>query len=157
MTHKSRRMIVGTAMWLAAAHFAALAGCSSELSDVRGRVTMAGKPVTDAVIHFVPASGPESQARLDSNGSYRLATPGRGTGAAPGRYAVYLAPVESDAEEEAKESLSDQDYVAGKFPKRPALPRKSALPTKFLSMNTSGLTREVTRGSNGFDFELTDN
>lgn len=97
-----------------------------------------------------------TQAMLNANGEYRLATPGIGSGVAPGSYRVYLASAETEVEELAKSKLRESDLVAGKAP-----PSISAVPLippkirKYYSAVETDWQRDVTAGSNRFDFEMT--
>lgn len=131
-------------------------GCGRGIGDVQGRVTLDGKPLTNTVIYFQPGSGPLTQAMLNANGEYRLATPGIGSGVAPGSYRVYLASAETEVEELAKSKLRESDLVAGKAP-----PSISAVPLippkirKYYSAVETDWQRDVTAGSNRFDFEMT--
>jgi hypothetical protein len=129
-------------------------GCGKPSAEVHGRITVNGTPVTNAVVYFVPTSGPQAQARLEGGGEYTLVTPGKGKGVAPGVYRVFFAPMISEADEAAKESISQQDYLAGKLPKLSKAPPSTVLPPKFLSSKTSNLSREVRAGANQIDFEL---
>jgi hypothetical protein len=146
-----RPQLVLTVVWSMACF--ALTGCGSS-SDVHGHVSVAGAPLTHAIVYFVPNGGPQAQGVLDADGSYQLATPGRSGGAAPGTYRVYFAPTISDQDEAAKESLSDADYRSGKLPTISKTPPTSPLPAKYRSLDTSDLSRDVKPGSNEIDFAL---
>jgi hypothetical protein len=132
-----------------------MVGCGRGHGYVSGKVTMDGKPVTDTVIYFLPERGPLAQAPLDAEGRYRLTTPGQGPGAALGRYRVYLAPLPSEEEELAKAHLKESDFAAGKALPRPPATQIPPRASKYYSAATTDWVREVTSGSNEFDFELT--
>ena len=68
-----------------------LAGCSSKIAEVHGRVSVGGAPLSDAIVYFVPASGPQAEAMLSADGQYELATPGRGNGVPRARTMFTLA------------------------------------------------------------------
>jgi hypothetical protein len=146
--------IFSTSTLIACSCLLILAGCGGSTAEVHGRVTMGDTPIKDAIVYFVPASGPQAQGRLSDDGSYSLTTPGKGKWAAPGKYHVYLAATVSDQDENAKENLSSEEYRAGKLPKV-AKPRPSAtLPAKVLSLGTTPLKCEVKAGDNEIDFDL---
>lgn len=114
-----------------------LAGCSSGTSDtpplgqVSGAITMGGKPVSDAQVLFVPASGSPSVGKTDAEGRYTLAYSQDVTGAEIGRHTVQITKF--------GEPGSPNDTT-------------NLLPEKY--NQNSPLTAEVKEGENSFDFEL---
>lgn len=86
-----------------------LAGCGSgasgpELADVRGTVTLDGKPVADAVVIFTPIlQGSEearpAQATTDGHGRYELRYSTTRSGARPGKYKVTVATFRETGED----------------------------------------------------------
>jgi hypothetical protein len=128
-------------------------GCNQHSADVRGRVMMDGKPVSNAVINFQPAKGVLAQSRLDEEGQYQLVTPGAGNGAAPGNYRVYLTSVSAD-DAAGQATISAADLLAGKAPPPPVLPKIPAKAIKYYSASTTDWSREVVAGSNQLDFEI---
>lgn len=70
---------------------AAALGCGSggpEIASVSGRVTMDGKPLTNASIIFAPENGRPAGANTDANGNYVLNFSQRRKGAIPGKNLV---------------------------------------------------------------------
>jgi hypothetical protein len=138
--------------WLPTAVACLLTGCGSGQMDVTyvsGKVTYQDQPLTAAVIHFVPESGPAASGKLDEDGKYELTTYSPGDGAVVGNHKVYFS-ISSDNSHLA--NFSDADYAAGKVPPEP--PSSTALPAKYLKQNESGLEREVKTGAAPIDFEL---
>ncbi len=77
---------------LAILSFTAAAGCqrSNERQALSGIVTLAGRPVADAVVHFQPLpshTGSTSGAATDANGRFTIAGD---KGLLPGNYAVSI-------------------------------------------------------------------
>ncbi|MBN9518824.1 carboxypeptidase regulatory-like domain-containing protein [bacterium] len=75
-----------------------LAGCGGAdggpKTAVSGKVTLKGKPVSGAVVQFVPtAKGEAASARTDGDGKYQLVASKGGTGVAPGDYKVVISKV----------------------------------------------------------------
>ncbi|MEQ1830635.1 MAG: carboxypeptidase-like regulatory domain-containing protein [Pirellula sp.] len=72
--------------------FFLLSGCGSDLSTVKGKVTLDGTPVENAFVEFVPkGKGTPSYGRTDKDGNYYLAYSLEKNGAAPGEYAVRIS------------------------------------------------------------------
>lgn len=134
---------------------ALLAGCGGpkELprGAVRGRVTLAGKPLPGATIVFEnKAVGVSQSATLDDEGKYEFVT-----------YAASGLPAAS-----YKVTVSNGRFMlpGEEIPrlaptaKGPAAPPKKAaavIPDKYAKAESSGLSAEVKAGDNSpFDFEL---
>jgi hypothetical protein len=127
-----------------------LSGCGGSASELnvvpaRGIVTFDGQPVEGANVIFSPADGKQtlaSQAVTDSEGRFEMSTHSGGgkfvPGIAPGRYAVAVTKLDTAA---VSTTLA---------------PPKDLLPKKYGSPQTSGLSADVTAGSeNDFEFMLT--
>ena len=78
---------------------ALLLGCNSgtplATHPVTGKVVLAnGKPLTSGTIHFEPIDAPAlvATAKLQSDGTFTLKSPGDTEGAAEGRSRVYIVP-----------------------------------------------------------------
>jgi len=125
------RIVIG---WiLVIATFSSLALCYQSwnpritLSDVTGRVTYSGHPLTGAVICLDSESGnPPAVGKLGSDGSFRLRTVMGRVGAAPGMYHAYLYSRKGG----------------------------TSLPAKLCDPRTSGLEIEVAAGWNDLNIEL---
>jgi hypothetical protein len=98
------------------------------LSDVTGRVTYSGRPLTGAAICLQSENGNQSAVgKLGSDGTFRLRNMKDGrAGAVPGVYHAFLAP--------RKESTS--------------------LPAKFRDPRTSGLEIEIASGWSDLNIDL---
>src|SRR5262249_47617020 len=91
----------GRSAWLASP-FVLLAlassGCStgSRLTQVKGKVSYDGVPLTNGSISFVSDSGGENAAGIiNEKGEYTLSTHQPGDGAAPGTYRVCISSFET--------------------------------------------------------------
>lgn len=118
---------------------AALAGgCSPEdKAFVSGRITLAGKPLDNVLLMFVPESGPSSGGVTNADGRYELASgPRLGKRVFTGRCTVSLT-----------EPSTDPD-------KPPPPPR---FHPRYLSTESSGLECELKAGSNVVDFDVEPN
>lgn len=137
-----------------------VAGCGGpafKLQPVTGKVTLDGKPISDATINFTPSgAGAAAMGRTDANGVYTLMdSRGEGApGAEQGEYKVavlWYKPSGKDlsqqtgAGEEKKDDRAAHTTVQG-----PA----AQLPTSYLNPETSGLTASVKAGPNTIDFDL---
>jgi hypothetical protein len=113
---------------------ALLVGCSNtsgpQVAPVHGRVTLNGKPLPLADVHFMPESGGrESTGRTDADGHYELAYKRGQSGAILGTHTVriWVSP----------EGTKNPPIIAPEFD------------------TNSQLRREVKPGDNEFDFEVT--
>ena len=127
-----------------------LVGCNDgeELGLVSGQVTYDGKPVTAANVRFSDATqGIFLQARLDSDGRYKVAT-AAGEGLPLGSYQVAIAPYVNMPPVNVR--LTSQEW------KRRLNPTRADIPEKYRNENSSGLELEVSSGQNEFDIDLSD-
>jgi hypothetical protein len=120
---------------------AALCGCggsAKDLVEVSGNVLLDGKPLTIGSVLTMPERGPGASGTINEQGEFTLTTRGMGSGASIGKHHVGVVALEGETE----------------F--NPEAPRKSLIPQKYASPETSGLTIEVKPGEpNKFTFELT--
>lgn len=108
-----------------------LSGCggsSNNLAEVTGKVTLDGKPLTTGSVMTMPEHGRGARGTIDSTGSFTLSTNELGSGASIGLHHIGVVAVEEAV------NLS------------PEAPRKSLIPTKYASPETSGLTIDVKQG-----------
>src|SRR5262245_18422913 len=94
--------------WLILCSLLGALGCSGEgykVAPVSGRVTLDGKPLAGAHVHFAPVAtkgkidpGPTSQGKTDADGRYTLSldTSCR-PGAVVGHHKVYIITVDTQA------------------------------------------------------------
>jgi hypothetical protein len=87
------------------------AGCGADgpdLVEAGGTVTMDGKPLPDAYVHFTPEAGRASAGRTDADGKYALSYSQTRMGVIPGRHVVkittYQAPYTNDEDESVPET-----------------------------------------------------
>lgn len=115
-------------------------------SPVSGSVTMAGQPVAEAIVTFVPTTpGDEAksaQSETDTDGhfemSYSMGDDDK-PGLPPGEYGVAIQKLDLTS---VRSTLT---------------PPKSLLPQRYGNIQSSGLTANVQAGeNNNFSFELTE-
>src|SRR6516225_6806810 len=72
----------------------AVAGCSNrpKLAEVKGKVTLKGKPLSRILVEFIPdaANGPRASSTTDENGQYTLVCDDKRPGAMVGPNRVVL-------------------------------------------------------------------
>ena len=123
-----------------------LAGCGSgedlpATTPVKGKVTYQGQPVPKGTVTFQPANGRPATGQIQPDGTFVLSTFGDKDGAIPGKHAVMIV---------------SQDGDPTKMPSSPGyVPPKELVPSKYGSIDTSGLETTVTKEKkDGYDFEL---
>lgn len=110
-----------------------LSGCGRgvQFGEVTGSVKFKGKPLPNAVVFFMPQSGPAAAGATHEDGTFKMVTKRPGDG-------VLLGP--------CKVAITPFDPINSPLP----------IPTKYTDAETSGLTANVEEGENVFDFELTE-
>jgi hypothetical protein len=116
---------------LTTACFAGCSGQPADVADVRGVVTLDGRPLEAATVQFQPAEGRASIGRTDSEGRYRLMYTPRELGARIGSCRVRIS------------TAGDDD---GKISPAERVPRRYFEP--------GALAAEVKAGGNVVDFHL---
>ena len=120
-------------------------GGSDGFIPVEGKVTVAGQPLAQGVVIFLPnpdkgnASMHEPRGEIKADGAYKLITGANSQGAPPGWYRVSV-------------------YAGVKVnPNDPYSPEKSAINGKYADKMQSGLEVEVKPGlpPGSYDFKLT--
>jgi hypothetical protein len=111
------------------------AGCGPRLYPVSGKVTLSdGQPLTKGLVIFEGKEGDKlisARGDIQPDGSFRLGTHRPGDGAPPGKYQVLISPrANVDA------------------------PDPPPFNERYTDFKTSGLTFEVTAGSNDFPIRL---
>jgi hypothetical protein len=150
MTRLARSAAPVSTLALFAALAMAAPGCGSggpEMARVRGTVTVKGQPLTRGTVTFASTDPARTNAsgQIGSDGSYDLQTHDPGDGAELGEYVVTVSDVDTS---------KILDYIPKQGMKVPQ--QRSLVPAKYGATNTSDLKRTVQRGSNQFDFDLTD-
>jgi hypothetical protein len=106
-------------------------GCAEkgpELTEVTGQVLIDGKPLTTGSVVTLPAKGRGARGTIDAEGNFTLSTSDMGVGATPGKHQVAVIAMEE----------SDNPS--------PEAPRRSLIPQRYASAETSGLFINVTPG-----------
>jgi hypothetical protein len=127
-----------------------LAGCSRIGGDVRGTVTLNGKPVTSGLVTLHYEGGTNVGAVIGPDGSYEIVKPPKGAAkvtveppaTAPGGDLSSSGIAVTTGSPDAKEPV--------KTPKTQAV----AIPDKYKKVATSGLTLTVTGNSQTFDIQM---
>ena len=126
------------------------AGCSSSdgptLSPVEGDLTLDGKPISNAIVRFLPdhdagTVGPMASAVVDENGHYELMSPGERPGAVPGRHLVTVICRELPVREVSEGVFEESD-------------EECLVPGKYASETTSGIQVTVEDGPTTIDIKL---
>lgn len=119
--------VIGLVLW---------AGCGAksdpDLSSVRGKITLDGKPLVGARVEFTPLSGSPSYGTTDEQGAYSLRFTRDRQGATVGTHVVRIR------------TFRDEDETGRR--------KAEQLPDKYNAR--SELRREVAAGANQLDFEL---
>jgi len=111
-------------------------GCNRDykVAPVSGRVTLDGKPLAKAHVHFAPiasdgkiAPGPTSQGETDADGRFTLTldSEGRKSGAVVGSHKVYIITVDTQA------GPSEMPDAGAKPKRREILPERYNQDTKL--------------------------
>jgi len=133
-----------------------LAGCGSKgprLASVKGKVTLDGQPLANAIVTFTPvAGGPASTGVTNSNGEYELACQ-LGKGAVVGQHKVSVRSQPPTQTGAGAVSSDDPSYQYGGEDSSRAPVFQEKIPAKY-NTNTT-LVREVKPGSNEINLDLT--
>lgn len=116
-----------------------LGGCgpADGLADVRGTVTLNGKPLANATIEFQPLEPGQSpsSAKTDESGNYRLMYTLSAVGVVPGKHRITISTAETCFDDEGGEYESEE-----------------LVPAEY--NRDSELQRTVESGRNRIDFDL---
>ncbi len=139
---------------------------------VTGLVTVDGKPVTDAIVSFLPANGQyPANGTTDASGRYELTSFTRGDGAMEGSLRVTIVKYEKDngdipdgnpggnvdqsAAEGNEQETGNEGYVpAGMVVSQYDEGPKNLLPKQYSDQQETPLTAEVKADQNSIDFDL---
>jgi hypothetical protein len=135
-----------------------LCGCGSGLPErgkVTGKVTFNGKPVPEGTVTFYPKTGRSATGRIQPDGTYTLTTFDEGDGAIVGSHEVTIEALRFAGGPRPKTFEEEIATVkSGKGVNPAAMKPQWLLPEKYSVRGQSGLTREVTSGTNTIDFAL---
>lgn len=124
-------------------------GCKPQgppVATVKGKVTLAGKPVPAGIVIFQSEDGTRAvTADLNAQGEYEMKTH-EAAGLLPGKYKVALKPPAPNYDP-TQPVLAD----AGQRDPRPV---DKTIPEKYYSVESSGLTADVTIEPKSYDLEL---
>ena len=126
------------------------------MAQVQGEVHLDGKPLSTAYIYFVATQGPQVMGTVEE-GSFQLISSVNERDIQPGTYRIFFAPAISDAEEREKMSRTEAQFVVGAEAVTLPTSVDTQIPSKYLSMHTTDLSREVSQGENNFVIELKSN
>jgi hypothetical protein len=135
LTPRSLLPAVCCLVWLAC-----VAGCGRPYpSSVSGTVTLDGKQLSCGTVTFYPeAAGVPGYGAIGGEGGYAIHTAGR-PGLTPGKYRATVVAAEPAVMP-----------ASGDMP----VPGKSIVPSRYSSVQTSGLRYTVQPGVNRFDIEV---
>ena len=115
-------------------------GCGKpphQLVPISGKVTYNGKPLPFGCVKFQPETGQWARGTIQSDGTFKMVTPGEGDGAAVGINKVSITCFENQDPAKQKNGAG-MGMVLG----------RSLIPKKYSSFDTSGLTIDVVDGNN---------
>jgi hypothetical protein len=123
---------------------------------VSGKVIYKGQPVEGAVVTFMSEAAPRTATgKTDAAGAFKLTTYDTNDGAVAGEHKVSISKAAAGGD---AKPMSPEDYakfMSGSGGKPPQQEVSDAIPAKYASPETSGLTRTVVDGDvNEFTFEL---
>lgn len=146
----------------------ALVGCSDDglakRYPVSGKITYKGQPLAKGQITLMPTdSAGRGGVGVITEGSYQITTQSPNDGAFPGDYNVVVTSLDIDTAgaEAATQKIAEKAKIETIQPDQAAMARalataKSAIPTKYGQVATSGFKAKVEQKSNTFNFDLTD-
>ncbi len=111
-------------------------GCWGErVVSVTGTATLAGEPVPDLVINFVPEKGERSFALTDAQGRFTMRTSSGRLGVVAGTHKIWvqLRPA----------GLKDDKELQQRFAERQADPKIAAMLKQYGSYETTPITKEI--------------
>jgi hypothetical protein len=134
-------------------------GCGNQLTRVRGKVTLDGKPLDASGVQFVPIGGKGMPAMgiTESDGSFHVDTHAKDDGAWPGEYKVVVTKYQVDpAMQQQQIDPSDPKSTARAYAaaaKATSKPRKYLVPNVYRHEGTTPLRWKVP-DDNGKTLEL---
>ena len=131
-------------------------GHSGPTGTVRGTVTLNGEPVPAGTgVVFVSDDGFSASGQVDAGGTYELSSANTGTRIPAVSYKVMISAPSGD-EVTAEETDYEAMMEASASGQAPSAATPSAVPAKYGSTATSGLTFTVDAGDNTIAIELVD-
>jgi hypothetical protein len=146
------------AILLASICLAATSGCGHrgpEVAPVSGKVTYAGKPVTEGTITFQSnAAGTVAMGQIGADGSYRLTTHPNIDGAAIGSHQVTVRSLKVVKQNVPDSPKTEKDLDRQRSGKADLEKVIWLVPERYEDRRSSPLTAEVKPGPNTIDFNL---
>ncbi len=131
-------------------------GYSGPTGTVRGTVTLNGEPVPAGTgVVFVSDDGFSASGQVDAGGTYELSSANTGTRIPAVSYKVMLS-ASSASEVTAEDADYDAMMEASASGQASSAAAPSAIPAKYGSTATSGLSFTVDAGDNTIAIELVD-
>ena len=139
MCFQIKRTASNTGSLMAALVVLSFFGCgSNDWASVKGTVTLDGEPLERGTVVFLNAERATGIGTIGPDGAYTVTT-GTRQGMAPGTYRVTITAFDAP-----------NPTAPGEPPTPPLI-----TPTKYNNAETSGLTAQISAGSNRCDFEMT--
>jgi 3',5'-cyclic AMP phosphodiesterase CpdA len=124
---------------------------------VQGCVTYQSQPVVGAVVTFICQGASRfASGKTNAEGNYTLTTYEPDDGAVVGNNTVTVTMPLATPGESAPDSPLSSEYFDLLESSRKAEAAGSKLPKRYANADTSGLTANVTQGTNRHDFKLED-
>jgi hypothetical protein len=136
-----------------------VSSASSSSSQVAGRVTYAGKPVTGGLIIFTPKDRPSGNwgaGLIEKNGRFSVTTHHESIALEPGSYRIFFRPPAPKVEPLRAGRLDDPEEKAGADSRPKLADPKPELPDKFYDPETSGLWVVIEREPNWIEIDMQD-
>jgi hypothetical protein len=92
------------------------AGCGTDYSTVKGRVTLDGRPLGGAMVGFYPETGRGSHGETDAEGRYELMYTNKKAGVPPGSCVVRITAADANTPEK----------LPARYHEKSGLPRRSS-------------------------------
>jgi hypothetical protein len=136
---------------LAAVIAACVSGCSSgpALGDVKGTVTLDGKPLAKGSIRFETTGARPATAQIENGQIIEATTYQPGDGVPVGTHKIAIF-----ANADASSAVVPDPGKAGPTPGANYMSGKSLIPEHYSDPEKSGLTAEIKRGENIVEFKL---
>lgn len=127
-----------------------------EVAKVKGKVTFRGAPVTCGSVMFWPETGRPARGKIAEDGTFSLTTFDAADGAVLGKHTVTIEAVKVHESGPQPKSMAEEIEMAKKT--GPGAMQSATvqqlIPPKYSNRKTSGLSKEVVRGENSFEFKL---
>ncbi|MBN2296797.1 MAG: hypothetical protein JXM70_30505 [Pirellulales bacterium] len=118
-------------------------------------MTFRGAPVTVGQVIFWPETGRSAQGKINPDGTYSLTTFDADDGAVLGKHTVTIEAIKVH-ESGPKPTSLEEEIRMGREGKLGSgqVAVQQLIPPKYANRQTSGLSKEVVRGENTFNFDL---